>query len=77
MTTEECEFCAQPPGPRRVIERPMADEVKALSKFFWVVDPSRLVFCDEECRVKWHALRRRSLWERHGPSCHCVECMGR
>jgi len=75
--TDECEYCAQPPGKRRVVERPMEAEVKVLSTFFWVIDPARLVFCDEECRTKWHGLRRKALWQAHGPSCSCVECMGR
>ena len=73
---EECELCAQPTDARRVVERPMADEAKSLSAFFWVIDPERLVFCDDECRTKWHGLRRRALWAKHGSTCTCVTCLG-
>jgi hypothetical protein len=55
----------------------MADEAKNLATFFWVLDPARLVFCDSECRTKWHGLRRKSLWKQHGESCACVACLGR
>ncbi len=76
--SNECEYCAQDAiGRRRVIERPMAEETAQLSRFFWVVDPVRLVFCDEECRVKWHGLRRKAIWSAHGVDCSCVACMGR
>lgn len=77
MTTQnsECEYCAQQVGPRRVIEHPFADEVVTLSKFFWVIDPARLVFCDAECRSKWHGLRRKAIWHAHGADCACLACM--
>lgn len=82
MTEEECEYCAQPAGKRRVVERPMEAEVKVLSAFFWVIDPARLVFCDDECRTKWHGLRRKALWQAHqvrsnGLGCLCIECAGK
>lgn len=71
----ECEYCAQLPGGQRVVERPMASEVTELSRFYWVVNPERLVFCDAECRTKWHRLRRMSVWMRHGSECACSECL--
>lgn len=72
----ECEYCAQPTSARRVIEQPSDDEAKSLSSLFWVIDPNRLVFCDAECRQKWHGLRRRALWDKHPPTCTCVTCLG-
>lgn len=74
---DECEYCAQVTGPKRVVERPMESEQKALSAFPWVIDPTRLVFCNDECRTKWHGLRRKALWQAHGLGCSCVECMGK
>lgn len=73
----DCEYCAQPAGEKKIVERPMSDEAKTLSAFPWVADPSALVFCDEDCRVKWHALRRKAIWEKHGPVCMCAECTSR
>jgi hypothetical protein len=78
---EECEYCAQPPGRRMVVERPMESEVKVLATFLWVRDPKRLVFCDDDCRVKWYGLRRKAIWLQHSRThsddvgCMCVECM--
>ncbi len=74
---DECEFCAQPVGVRRVIEKPAPVEVDQLKKFFWVNDPERLVFCDEGCRRKWHGLRLHTTWLTHPDFCMCVECMAR
>lgn len=75
--SDECEYCAQQsPQKTRVVERPFDGEVKYLSAFFWVIDPARLVFCDQECRVKWHALRRRATWMTHEPQCVCARCVG-
>lgn len=33
------------------------------------------LFCNEECRKKWHRLKRRVAWETHPPFCACTECM--
>lgn len=32
-------------------------------------------FCNEECRKKWHRLKRRVVWETHPPFCACTDCM--
>ena len=34
------------------------------------------VFCNETCRKRLHAMRRRVLWETHPAGCLCVECAG-
>jgi len=73
--SDDCEMCAQPVGPHRVVERPTGGEVAYLKRFFWVMDPERLVFCTEACRRKWHGLKRRAKWEAHGAGCACVECL--
>lgn len=75
---DECEMCAMPAtGRRQVIEKPSEGEAAALSRHFWVIDPARLVFCTEECRVKWHGLRRKAIWQQHPDTCACVACLGR
>jgi hypothetical protein len=74
---DECEYCGQPtPQKSRVVERPFSGESERLRRFFWVIDPERLVFCDQECRVKWHALRRRATWMAHDAQCVCAQCVG-
>jgi len=72
---EECELCAQPVSVERVIERPSAGEIAYLTKFFWVIDPARLVFCNAICRRRWHSLRRRATWMAHSADCMCAECL--
>jgi len=54
----------------------MEAEAVSLARYFWVLNPKRLVFCDAECRVKWHTLRRQALWTSHAQGCACVTCLG-
>ena len=73
----ECEYCAQRTLPqKRVVEIPMESEAATLRPYYMVIDPARLVFCDAECRQKWHGLRRKALWASHPQNCACVGCMG-
>lgn len=70
-------MCAQPIRAKHTVEVPCESEVKALARFAYVVNPSRLLFCNKTCQRQWHGLRRSALQQTHGALCACVGCMGK
>jgi len=69
-----CEMCGKKLAGHMGISLPQDMIARVELAEEMVEDPACLRYCSKRCKGRWHALKRGTVWNEHGPGCMCAKC---